>query len=248
MKQRIHIRDPGKRGARGSSWRRRERTSLGIATDEFKPRSDRDGYNPPASMTTSASTPRLRLTLFWYLGLIGVAALTRPSPLPPPAVAAVDAVALLLVGLAVLGRLWCSVYIAGRKDEQLVVEGPYSTCRHPLYALSMAGGAGLGLATHSAVLAAATLVLLAWLFSRAAVAEEALLRARHEGYAAYATATRRFWPRFDRYQLPARMQIQPPVLWKAFVDAGAFLLLYVLLTLGRELQAQQWLPTLLHLP
>lgn len=199
-------------------------------------------------MTTSASTPRLRLTLLWYLGLIVAAALTRPSSLSPPAAAAVDAVALLLVGLAVLGRLWCSVYIAGRKDEQLVVEGPYSTCRHPLYTLSMAGGAGLGLATHSAAVAAATLVLLAWLFYRAAVAEETFLRARHAGYTAYAAATRRFWPRFDRYQAPARMQIQPPVLWKAFVDAGAFLLLYVLLTLARQWQSQQWLPTLLHLP
>ncbi len=222
--------------------------SLGIATHEFKPRRDRGSYNPQASMTTSASTPRLRLTLFWYLGLIVAVALTRPSALPPSAVAVIDAVALLLVGLAVLGRLWCSVYIAGRKDEQLVVDGPYSTCRHPLYTLSMAGGAGLGLTTHSAVLTTATLVLLAWLFSRAAVAEESFLRERHAGYAAYAAATRRFWPRFERYHLPERLQIQPPVLWKAFVDAGAFMLLYVLLKLARELQAQQWLPTLLRLP
>ncbi len=200
-------------------------------------------------MTTSASTPRLRLTLLWYLGLVAAAAVTRPATLSAPAAALVDALALLLVGAAVLGRIWCSVHIAGRKDEHLVVEGPYSTCRHPLYTLSMVGGAGLGLATHSMLLTVATLLLLGALFTRAAIAEEAFLAARHgERFRDYAARTRRFWPRFDRYEVPERLQVQPPVLWKAFVDGGAFLLLYALVMAARQVQALHWLPTLLDLP
>ncbi len=201
-----------------------------------------------ASMTTSASTPRLRLTLLWYLGLVVAAAFTRPATPPPAAAVLIDTLALLLVGIAVLGRIWCSVYIAGRKDEHLVVDGPYSTCRHPLYTLSLVGGAGLGLATHSMLLAAATLLLLGALFMRAAVAEEAVLARRHgEAFRAYADATPRFWPRLARLSVPERLQIQPRVLWKAFVDAGAFVLLYALVMAARQVQALHGLPTLLDL-
>jgi protein-S-isoprenylcysteine O-methyltransferase Ste14 len=32
----------------------------------------------------------------------------------------------VLVGIASLGRLWCSIYIAGYKTDHLVTQGPYS--------------------------------------------------------------------------------------------------------------------------
>jgi protein-S-isoprenylcysteine O-methyltransferase Ste14 len=222
--------------------------SLGTQVGDFKRRASHRGYNPPASMTTSASTPRLRLTLLWYLGLLATVAVSRPAMLSAPATVVIDMLALLLVGVAVLGRIWCSVYIAGRKDEHLVIDGPYSTCRHPLYTLSLAGGAGLGLATHSMLLTGATLLVLGVLFARAAVAEEAFLAQRHgEAFHAYARTTRRFWPRFARQAMPERLLIQPRVLWKAFVDAGAFVLLYALVVAARQAQALQGLPTLFDL-
>ncbi len=220
-----------------------------MARGEFKPQRCGGGYNPPALMTTSASTSRLRLTLFWYLGLIVATALTRPLPLSGGTALLVDAAAVLMVGVAVLGRIWCSVFIAGRKDESLVTEGPYANCRHPLYALSLVGGAGLGLATHSVLLTVGTLLLLVVLFSRAAVAEDALLAARHGAdFQAYAATTPRFWPLLRRQPSPQHMQIRPVVFWKAFVDAGSFLLLYALIVAARELQALQRLPSLLELP
>ncbi|MBW2602992.1 MAG: isoprenylcysteine carboxylmethyltransferase family protein [Deltaproteobacteria bacterium] len=55
----------------------------------------------------------------------------------------------VLVGIASLGRLWCSVYIAGYKTEHLVTKGPYSMCRNPLYFFSLLGALGLGFATES---------------------------------------------------------------------------------------------------
>jgi protein-S-isoprenylcysteine O-methyltransferase Ste14 len=200
-------------------------------------------------MTTSASTPRLRLTLLWYLVLVVATALARPPSLPPVIAAALDALALLAVGAAVLGRIWCSVFIAGRKDAELVVTGPYSACRHPLYLLSVLGGIGLGLATHSATLTAATVLLLCLLFGRAAGAEDAFLAARHpQQFAQYAATTPRFWPRFDRYRVPAAVEVRPPVLWKAFVDAGAFLLLLALVMATRQLRGGGAWPGWLVLP
>ena len=199
-------------------------------------------------MTTSASTPRLRITLYWYLAVLVATALSAPPSLHPGLAAVIDAGALLCVSLAVLGRIWCSVYIAGRKDADLVTEGPYSLCRHPLYSLSMLGGLGLGAATHSLVLSLATLALLLGLFSRAATAEERYLAGRHgAAFERYRLATPRFLPSRLRHALAESIAIQPRVLWKAFVDGSAFLLLYALVVAARHAAGSALLPTLFGL-
>ncbi len=54
-----------------------------------------------------------------------------------------DAVAYVLVVLGMLTRLWSTLYIGGRKDEELQVIGPYSIVRNPLYVGSALLGLGL---------------------------------------------------------------------------------------------------------
>ena len=51
--------------------------------------------------------------------------------------------------VCVLGRAWCTAYIAGRKKRELVDRGPYSVVRNPLYGFSLVGLAGIGLLTGS---------------------------------------------------------------------------------------------------
>jgi protein-S-isoprenylcysteine O-methyltransferase Ste14 len=65
----------------------------------------------------------------------------------------------ILVGIASLGRLWCSVYIAGYKNETLVTVGPYSISRHPLYFFNLIGGIGVGLATETLLIPFSILIL-----------------------------------------------------------------------------------------
>jgi protein-S-isoprenylcysteine O-methyltransferase Ste14 len=204
---------------------------------------------PGPGRTISASTPRLRLTLLWYLLLLVATALSAAPPLPPMARVLLDGIALLLVTSAVLGRIWCSLFIAGRKDAELVTGGPYALCRHPLYLLSLAGGLGLGLATHSLLLTGGTLLVLYALFASAMRNEDAFLAARHgTAFDEYAARTPRLWPGFRRVPVPAALETRPPVLWKAFVDAGAFMLLFVLIVAARTLrEAAAWAP-LLDLP
>jgi protein-S-isoprenylcysteine O-methyltransferase Ste14 len=200
-------------------------------------------------LSTSASTPRLRVTLAWYVALLAATALNAPGLLASAGGAAGIVIATALVGTSVLGRIWCSAFIAGRKDAQLVAQGPYAACRHPLYALSLVGGAGLGIATGSLVLAGATLLLLGVLFTRAIRAEDALLGRMHgAAFEAYRRTTPALWPDLSRCGVPERLEIGPRVFWKAFVDGASVLLLLALL-LGLAAWRQSTLvPALLHLP
>lgn len=200
-------------------------------------------------MTRSASTPRLQATLLFYLLLMAVTAVAGPPRFGALANLLVSVAALLLVGFAVLGRIWCSVFIAGRKDAELVVEGPYSLCRHPLYTLSLIGGLGLGLATHSWLLTLATLAFLTVMFTTAARAEERLLGSLHgAAYERYRDTTPRFVPRGSWSTAPEHVQVRATVLWKAFLDGGSFIVLLAMIETARTLRENGILPQLLSLP
>ncbi|HQW07640.1 MAG TPA: isoprenylcysteine carboxylmethyltransferase family protein [Steroidobacteraceae bacterium] len=200
-------------------------------------------------MTRSASTPRVRLTLCYFLALLAAAAFCAPRAGSAAWLATTQIAALLLIALACLGRIWCSVFIAGRKDAAIVIDGPYALVRHPLYVLSFVGGIGLSLATASLSLIALTAIVLAVLFGRAARREELWLGAHHrEAWALYAATTRRWRPDFAKWSLPPSTPVNPAVLWKAFVDAGAFFLLYALMLAAIALREAGVLPTLAVLP
>ncbi len=200
-------------------------------------------------MTRSASTPRVRLTLCYFLALLAAAAFCAPRAGSAAWLATTQIAALLLIALACLGRIWCSVFIAGRKDAAIVIDGPYALVRHPLYVLSFVGGIGLSLATASLSLTALTAIVLAVLFGRAARREELWLGAHHrEAWALYAATTRRWRPDFAKWSLPPSTPVNPAVLWKAFVDAGAFFLLYALMLAAIALRGAGVLPTLAVLP
>jgi protein-S-isoprenylcysteine O-methyltransferase Ste14 len=197
----------------------------------------------------SANTPRVRLITAYYVLLVVANAVTAPADLTPMLDVLLSVAAFLLVLLAALGRLWCSVFIAGRKDVELVTSGPYALCRHPLYALSIAGGVGLGLATGSILLTLITSIVLAMLLIPAALAEERTLLTRFGStFADYAAQVPRWWPRLTDWHVPADVHVRSDILWKAFLDAGSFLLLYALIIAAGALRATGVTPTLIALP
>jgi len=180
-------------------------------------------------MTDSASTPI-------YLALIAATAVVGPREIPAAWHYLADIAGFLCVALACLGRLWSSVFIAGHKDEQLVTTGPYALCRHPLYACSVLGALGLGLTSNSVLLCLIVVVLIAALVIYAASCEEQFLAdAFPEEFKAYVAATpNKWWPRLKRAPLPEHLDVRPSVYWKAFLDAGSFFVLYVLVALAAE--------------
>ena len=182
------------------------------------------------------STPRLRATFAINLALVAAAPFVGPASVSDGAYYATGVLGFLLVAFACLGRIWASVFIAGHKDAQLVTTGPYAACRHPLYACSMVGALGLGVVTRSALLCAILVILIAALLVYAASGEEQFLAdAFPDEFKAYVAATpNRWWPRLRRASLPESIDVRPSVLWKSFLDAGTFFLLYLLVAFAAE--------------
>jgi protein-S-isoprenylcysteine O-methyltransferase Ste14 len=185
-------------------------------------------------MTDSASTPRLRATFATYLALVAATAVVGPQQLAPALDYAAGILGFALVAVACLGRIWCSVYIAGHKDEVLVTTGPFARCRHPLYSFSILGALGLGLTSRSPLLCVAVLAVIAGLVIYAASCEEQFLAdAFPEEFEAYVAATPNlWWPARSNAPLPAQLDVRPAVFWKAILDASAFLGLYLLVNLA----------------
>jgi protein-S-isoprenylcysteine O-methyltransferase Ste14 len=198
--------------------------------------------------TVSRSTPRVRLMTFAILAVVVLVAVSARPLLAGTWSAVAAAIGFVLVVVAALGRAWTSLFIAGFKDAQLVRTGPYATCRHPLYALSLLGMTGLGLASRSVTLLVA-LVALAWVLHRRAIAvEDALLEATHgEAARDYRASVPALLPRWSRYAVPASLEIRPPVAWKAFLDAATLLLAFALVDLAHVLQVAGVTPSLLRL-
>ena len=117
----------------------------------------------------------------------------------------------------------------------------------------MIGALGLGLASHSLVLTSATLLVLGALLLRAAAAEDRFLAARFdERFDAYRASTPAFWPRrWPRHWRPPSstpVPVRPDILWKAFVDAWAFFLLFTVVFAARRWSELGVLPAPLLLP
>lgn len=187
-------------------------------------------------MTESASTPRLRATFAIYIGLVAATAVWGPSQLGAGAYYSTGIAGFLCVALACLGRLWSSVFIAGHKDVSLVTTGPYARLRHPLYACSILGALGLGLTSRSVLLCAIVVVLIAALVVYAAACEEQFLAEQFpDEFQAYAAAVpHKWWPSARPAVLPERIDVRPVVFWKAFLDAGSFFVLWLMVAMAAE--------------
>ena len=148
-----------------------------------------------------------------------------------------------LVGVATVGRLWCSVYISGYKTHTLVTVGPYAVCRNPLYLFSLIGAAGVGLCTETLTLAALLTAAFLLYYPFLIRAEERDLRQAHgSDFDAYAKNTPRLWPSFRRYCEPEHYTVNLHVLRRRVLDSMCFVWIIGLLELVEALHAHHLLP------
>ncbi|EHS52712.1 isoprenylcysteine carboxyl methyltransferase, partial [Rhizobium sp. PDO1-076] len=105
----------------------------------------------------------------------------------------------ILCGFGV--RLWCTLYIGGRKSRDLLSDGPYSLCRNPLYVGSILAAIGIGLQTEMLSFGIFCGVVCWGIFHVVVKKEERYLLVEFgEPYRLYFDTTPRFWPMFSAYK------------------------------------------------
>ena len=157
----------------------------------------------------------------------------------------VTGVLLAVVGFC--GRLWCHSYIAGRKKKVLVVDGPYSLCRHPLYFFSLVGGIGLGLCTETITAAVLFALAFAAYYPQVIRGEETFLSDNFAGYEEYRKRVPLFFPRWSNF-VEGDGMVSVCAFRREIVASGGFLLLIGFFEMVEALHHTDILPTLFLVP
>lgn len=157
--------------------------------------------------------------------------------------------ALLLVAFGTVGRLWCTTYIGGLKNKELVTDGPYSLWRNPLYVFSFFGYAGILLATRQLLLVPIGLVLfLVYYYFVIRSEERRLLQLFGAEFEAYCEKVKVIFPAVGNYWSRPSFDMNPKFYRRAMADAAMFYLVLALIEILHRLKVAQVLPKLLILP
>jgi len=154
----------------------------------------------------------------------------------------------ILVGIASLGRLWCSLYIAGYKTEKLVIEGPYSICRNPLYFFSFLGALGVGFASETLLIPSMILVAFAMYYPNVIKSEEVNLNELHGSeFEMYQAKVPCFFPKLSCLMEPQKYLVNPVVFKKHIFSALWFVWFVGILELIEELHELKIIPTIFNI-
>jgi len=151
----------------------------------------------------------------------------------------------LLVGIASLGRLWCSVYIAGYKTDHLVTQGPYSMCRNPLYFFSFLGALGVGFASENFLIPLLIFIGFVTYYPFVIKSEEAELRQVHKDeFERYFKKVPKFFPRISYLMEPEEYVVKPRVFRNHMFSALWFVWFLGILEIIEGFHESNIIPTL----
>lgn len=148
----------------------------------------------------------------------------------------IELIGFLLLIAAALGRIWCTIYIAGRKNKELCQLGPYSLCRNPLYLFSFLGTIGFGIALQNLILAAISgIIYLAYYRGVIRSEERRLAHIFGDAFTQYMNTVPRFWPLWRKPTSSEALTVSPKVLerglrevvWFLFAIIGAEIINYI---------------------
>ena len=154
----------------------------------------------------------------------------------------------VLVGIASLGRLWCSLYIAGYKKGHLVTQGPYSMCRNPLYFFSLLGALGVGFASETFLIPALIVIGFAAYYPFVIKSEEAELAKLHKNeFEMYFKKVPRFFPKISYLTEPEEYIVKPVIFRKHIFSALWFIWFLGILELIEALHELKICPTIFNI-
>jgi protein-S-isoprenylcysteine O-methyltransferase Ste14 len=204
------------------------------------------------SLTELQSYQRLRrITLAVLLALVFAVLLFGQSLFLPETVAheAIEMVGILLIVIGIAGRLWSTIYIGGKKSVAVVVDGPYSITRNPLYVFSSIAAIGVGAQMGSITAAVGFGVACAAAFHLVILREEKFLSANlGADYRAYLASVPRFLPKPSLYREGETAGFRPTLFLVTLLDGLVFLVAMPLFEIIDAAQVSGVLPVLFRIP
>ncbi|PTE10452.1 methyltransferase family protein [Mesorhizobium helmanticense] len=192
-----------------------------------------------------------RLVLAVLIVVMFAALLFGQSTFPPDTIVheTIEMVGVLMIFLGVVGRLWSTLYIGGRKSSEVVTGGPYSITRNPLYVFSTLAAAGVGAQIGSITATIGFGVLCAGAFYIVILREERYLKeVLGAPYRAYLAKVPRFLPKLSLYQEGDTGSFKPRLLRTTLLDGLVFLVALPFFELIDGAQQSGMLPVLFRFP
>lgn len=191
------------------------------------------------SMHAKSPVERKRTLVTWLLAPAWLATLiaTQPEGFETLGYSLVEFLGFFLIFAAVLGRLWCTLYIGGRKDLDLCQSGPYSLSRNPLYFFSFLGLVGVCLAAQNIVLMIISAIVFLIYYRPVIINEEnRLLSLFGSDYILYMTRVPRFFPRLDVPESEDTVVVHSRAFVRSLTDVAWFLFAIVGIEVIEELR------------
>lgn len=121
-------------------------------------------------------------------------------------------------------RFWATLFIGGRKSANVVIHGPYSLCRNPLYLGTFLLYLSQSFFLKSGIFGVGLLLPLALYLWAVIPAEEQHLSGRFGlAYEEYLKTVPRLWPQWSLYQAPEFLDVETRTLTKEFKRACGWL-------------------------
>lgn len=196
---------------------------------------------PPHGARAFVARHRIVLWRLVFLALAGLCALGTPYWTDHWLSALLRLGGIVLVSAAALGRMWCALYISGRKSRELVTAGPYSLCRHPLYLFNLLGFLGVAALAESLIAAGAVALAFAALYPSVMADEERLLARSFPEFEAYRRRTPALLPRPGGYASPREWTVDVPAFLRNVGDSVWFPLLAVVVELFDVAHEAGWI-------
>lgn len=188
---------------------------------------------------------RMFAAVFIVLILVSSSVMNEKAPLISEILSFIS---IVMVGICVLGRLWCSLYIAGYKTDHLIDQGPYSLCRNPLYFFSFVGAMGIGFATGTFTIPALVLIAFGAYYPIVMKSEEVkLLEIHGSDFDNYKNTVPSFFPDPARLSEPEEYLVKPKIFRRHMSDVIWFIVLLGFIEFLNGLHRSDILPTLLQL-
>ena len=153
--------------------------------------------------------------------------------------------------IGVFGRIWSSLFIEGNKTQKLIVKGPYSLMRNPLYFFSFILLIGFCFFIKSILVFTTFFLIWILIYRNTMNSEEKNLISNHnQEYVDYYNNTPKIFPNFNLYKsfsVNDKMDIDIKKIERVLTESFGFLFLFGIIKVIEYLHLNGILPVYFHL-